>query len=123
MIAATPPVKISASYTFEAAHRLPKLPPEHKCHRLHGHNYKLDVIVSGELDARGFVMDFAELDDVVAPLVAIVDHRYLNEIDGLDNPTAEVIALWFRERIAAKIGKRHVTVRLWETPRYSVEVS
>ena len=115
-------VRIAATYSFEAAHRLPLLPPTHKCHRLHGHNYKLDVAICGPLDDRGFVVDYAELDAVVQPLVDALDHRYLNEIDGLENPTSEVMAVWFRQRIMTALPDYDPVVRIWETPRYWVEV-
>ncbi|MBS0241545.1 MAG: 6-carboxytetrahydropterin synthase QueD [Proteobacteria bacterium] len=113
---------ITASYTFEAAHRLPLLPQSHKCHRLHGHNYRLEVTVTGPLDDRGFVMDYAELDAVVAPFVAELDHRYLNEIAGLENPTSEMIVHWFKARIDAALPDWRAKLRLYETDRYWVEV-
>lgn len=114
-------VKIAATYSFEAAHRLPNLPDGHKCKRLHGHNYRLDVVIEGPLDERGFVMDYAELDAVVQPLVDQLDHQYLNDIAGLENPTSEVMALWFRSRIVGVLDLTP-TIRIWETPRYWVEV-
>lgn len=114
-------VRIAATYSFEAAHRLPLLPETHKCHRLHGHNYRLDVAIAGPLDGRGFVIDYAELDAVVQPLVDALDHRYLNDIEGLSNPTSEVMAVWFRERIMAAMPGYDPVVRIWETPRYWVE--
>jgi 6-pyruvoyltetrahydropterin/6-carboxytetrahydropterin synthase len=91
--------RIGRSYRFEAAHHLPHLPDGHKCKRLHGHNYRVEIVVRGQLDSRGFVRDFAEIDAEVAPLLAQVDHRLLNEVAGLENPTAEIIAAWFLERI------------------------
>lgn len=116
-------VRIAATYSFEAAHQLPLLPDGHKCKRLHGHNYRLDVSLSGPLDPRGFVLDYAELDAVVQPLVDSLDHRFLNDIEGLSNPTSEIMAHWFRDRIRAALPDfdSHV-VRIWETPRYWVEV-
>jgi 6-pyruvoyltetrahydropterin/6-carboxytetrahydropterin synthase len=66
---------------------------------LHGHNYRVEVVVSGKLDPRGFVMDFAEMDATIMPMIKEVDHRLLNEIAGLENPTAEIIANWFFQRI------------------------
>jgi len=92
--------RIARSYNFESAHFLPRVPEGHRCRRLHGHNYRVEVTFLAELDARGFVKDFAEIDEAVAPLVALVDHRVLNDIAGLDNPTAEIIAAWFLARIA-----------------------
>jgi 6-pyruvoyltetrahydropterin/6-carboxytetrahydropterin synthase len=115
-------VRIAATYQFEAAHQLPHLPDGHKCKRLHGHNYRLDVSITGPLDDRGFVIDYAELDAVVQPLVDRLDHRFLNEIEGLENPTSEVMALWFRERIMTGLPGYRPVVRIWETPRYWVEV-
>jgi 6-pyruvoyltetrahydropterin/6-carboxytetrahydropterin synthase len=118
-------VMIAASYSFEAAHHLPLVPDGHKCKRMHGHNYRLEVSVAGELDARGFVLDYAELDAAVQPLVDKLDHRLLNDIEGLDNPTSEVMALWFKSKILHKLPVKlgpQLTVRIYETPRYWVEV-
>lgn len=114
-------IRIAATYSFEAAHQLPHLPDGHKCKRLHGHNYRLDVSIAGDLDGRGFVIDYAELDGVVQPLVDMLDHRFLNDIDGLDNPTSEVMVRWFHERIKAALPAYDPTVRIWETPRYWVQ--
>jgi len=91
--------RIGRTYHFEAAHYLPLVPDGHKCKNLHGHNYRVEIVISGELDTRGFIKDFAEIDDMVAPLLQQVDHRLLNDIEGLENPTAEIIAAWFLERI------------------------
>ena len=91
--------RIGRSYRFEAAHFLPRLPKGHRCRNLHGHNYRVEIVVSGALDQRGFVRDFAELDAIVMPLVRQVDHKLLNDIEGLDNPTAEIIAAWFFEHV------------------------
>ncbi|GLR99830.1 MULTISPECIES: 6-carboxytetrahydropterin synthase QueD [Bradyrhizobium] len=113
-------VRIAAEYSFEAAHRLPMVPVDHKCHRLHGHNYKVEVSIIGELDRRGFVIDYAELDAVVRPIINSLDHRYLNEIPGLENPTSEILAEWLKDRIGAKIPFIP-TVRIYETLRYWVE--
>lgn len=117
-----PIVRVTATYSFEAAHFLPKVPEGHKCRRLHGHNYRVDVSVAGGLDARGFVLDYAELDAIVQPIIDELDHRCLNDIPELDNPTSEILALWLRDRIAKKAGITP-TIRLWETPRYQVEVA
>jgi 6-pyruvoyltetrahydropterin/6-carboxytetrahydropterin synthase len=114
-------VRIAATYTFEAAHRLPFVPDGHKCKRLHGHNYRIDVSIDGPLDERGFVIDYAELDNVVQPIIDSLDHRLLNDIPGLENPTSEIIALWLRDKITQKLPFTP-TIRIWETPRYWVEV-
>lgn len=93
-------MKIFKDVTFEAAHRLPKVPPEHRCHNLHGHNFRVRVECDGPLDPElGWVCDFAELDAALAPLVRQLDHKYLNEVEGLDNPTSEMIARWLLERL------------------------
>lgn len=92
--------RIGRTYRFESAHRLPHLPPEHKCRNLHGHNYRMEVVVRGSLDSRGFVKDFAEIDAEVHPLLKLVDHRLLNDVEGLENPTAEIIAAWFFRQIS-----------------------
>jgi 6-pyruvoyltetrahydropterin/6-carboxytetrahydropterin synthase len=92
--------RIGRTYRFEAAHRLPHLPDGHKCRNLHGHTYRVCIVMQGRLDGRGFVKDFAEIDADVCPLIELVDHRVLNDVEGLENPTAEVIAAWFLERIA-----------------------
>lgn len=116
-------MKIAADFSFEAAHRLPKLPDGHKCKNLHGHNYRLTVEVEGVLDERGFVMDYAELEEIVDPIIKRVDHRYLNEIDGLENPTSEVLVQWFMDQIKPQLPGKSVTLRIFETPRYYVEMS
>lgn len=86
---------IFKDFTFEAAHRLPNVPEGHKCARLHGHSFLVRVTVRGDVDPRlGWVMDFAELTRAFAPLHERLDHRYLNEIPGLENPTSEVLARW-----------------------------
>jgi 6-pyruvoyltetrahydropterin/6-carboxytetrahydropterin synthase len=96
---AAPQTRIGRTYRFEAAHYLPLVPEGHRCRNLHGHNYRLTIVVHGKLDARGFVKDFAEIDAVVALLIEQVDHRLLNDVEGLENPTAEIIAAWFFNRI------------------------
>ncbi len=93
--------RLERSYRFEAAHFLPKVPPGHKCARMHGHSYAIEVVVEGDVDPeRGWVVDFAEIDDHVAPLVRRLDHQVLNEIDGLANPTSELLAAWLWQHLA-----------------------
>ena len=87
-------------FQIEAAHRLPKVPAGHPCARLHGHSFRVEVHVSGEVDpASGWVMDFAELKTAFAPVFAQLDHNYLNDVPGLDNPTSERLAVWIWERL------------------------
>ena len=101
--------RIGRSYRFESAHFLPKVPEGHRCRNLHGHNYRVEVVATGALDGRGFVKDFAELDAWMAPLIAEVDHKLLNEVKGLENPTAEIIARWFLDRLPGC-----ERIRVWE---------
>jgi 6-pyruvoyltetrahydropterin/6-carboxytetrahydropterin synthase len=82
-------------FHIEAAHRLTGVPPTHKCARLHGHSFRIEVHVSGEVDpATGWVMDFADVKAAFAPIFERLDHHYLNEIEGLENPTSECLAEW-----------------------------
>lgn len=87
-------------FRFEAAHRLPRVPEGHKCARLHGHSFHVTVWVEGEVGTdTGWVTDFADLSDAFGPLHDQLDHRYLNEVPGLENPTSEVLARWIWERL------------------------
>ena len=93
-------MEIFKEFTFESAHRLPHVPEGHKCGRLHGHSYRVQVHVSGPVGERsGWVMDFADIKERFAPLHAQLDHRYLNELPGLENPTSELLARWIWDRL------------------------
>jgi 6-pyruvoyltetrahydropterin/6-carboxytetrahydropterin synthase len=93
-------MEIWKDFTFEAAHRLSNLPDDHKCSRLHGHSYRLRVTVQGKLEpALGWVLDYAMLKSAVQPTINRLDHYYLNDIPGLENPTAEEIAVWIWVRL------------------------
>ena len=93
-------MEIYKEFTFEAAHKLPNVPQGHKCQRLHGHSYRIQIWVKGELDKKlGWVMDFAEIKDAFEPLRLKLDHYYLNEIEGLENPTSEILAQWIWGRL------------------------
>ncbi len=92
---------VFTEFTFEAAHRLPNVAPDHKCARLHGHSFRAEVHVEGEVDAAsGWVMDFADIRAACEPVRLELDHHYLNEIAGLENPTSEVLAQWIWRRLA-----------------------
>lgn len=105
--------EIFKEFSFEAAHRLPNVPEGHKCARLHGHSYRVEIRVEGEVGAEsGWVVDFADLSAAFKPLHAQLDHYYLNEIPGLENPTSEVLAKWIWDRLEANLpGLKEVVVR------------
>lgn len=93
-------MEIFKKFTIEAAHRLPNLPEQHKCRRLHGHSFGIEIHVSGPLTPKeGWVMDFADLTRAFQPLYDQLDHHYLNDIPGLENPTSEILAHWIWERL------------------------
>lgn len=90
-----PQILVSRQYHFEAARQLDHLDKNHPCARLHGHSFALTISVGGKMDSsKGWIMDFAELDKFIAPIISQLDHRYLNDIKGLEMPTSEHIALW-----------------------------
>jgi 6-pyruvoyltetrahydropterin/6-carboxytetrahydropterin synthase len=87
-------------FTLESAHRLPNVPAGHKCARVHGHSFRIEIHVAGPLDpALGWVMDFADIKGAFEPLFEQLDHRYLNDIEGLENPTSERLAAWIWDRL------------------------
>ena len=114
--------RLERDYRFEAAHRLPMVPPGHKCARMHGHSYAVTVAIAGELDGpTGWLMDFAEIDERVLPIIRELDHRVLNEIEGLANPTSELLAAWLWQRVAAAVpGLVELTVAETPTSRCTV---
>lgn len=88
-------VRLSKSFHFEAAHDLPTFPEGHKCRRLHGHSFRFDVVVEGEVaPEKGYLIDYGDIKQATEPIVKQLDHYYLNEIPGLENPTSENIARW-----------------------------
>jgi 6-pyruvoyltetrahydropterin/6-carboxytetrahydropterin synthase len=98
--------EISRSYRIEAAHRLPHVPEGHKCARLHGHSFEITLHVTGEVDAHtGFILDYAEIDAAFAPWFERLDHHYLNEVPGLENPTSELLARFVLERVQLPKGR------------------
>lgn len=96
--------EIFKEFRIEAAHLLPNVPEGHKCRRLHGHSFLIGVHVSGEVgEASGWVCDFADLSAAFTPLFDQLDHRYLNEVPGLENPTSEHLARWVWDRLAPEL--------------------
>lgn len=106
-------VELTKTYGFEAAHRLPMVPADHKCARMHGHSFRVDIHVAGEIDeTHGWLVDYAEITAVVEPLIMReLDHRCLNDVPGLENPTSEMLCAWLWKRLAARLpGLAAITV-------------
>jgi 6-pyruvoyltetrahydropterin/6-carboxytetrahydropterin synthase len=109
-------MKITQAFRFEAAHWLPGVPPQHRCHRIHGHSYRVELRLDGAVDPRtGFVVDFFDFEKAFGPLMGLMDHSCLNDVRGLENPTAENIAVWIWERMTPLLPQL-CAVRVYETP-------
>ena len=106
-------MEVFSEFTFEAAHRLPNVPEGHKCSRLHGHSYRVEVHVRGEVDAHtGMVVDFADIKAAFKPVHDCLDHYYLNEVPGLENPTSENVARWIWDRLdGSRLRLSRIVVR------------
>lgn len=97
-------VRLVRDFAFDAAHRLPCAPPGHACGRVHGHSFGVQIACEGEIDPEaGWLIDFAEIERALRPLLDQLDHQYLNEIEGLENPTAEHIARWIWVRLKPRL--------------------
>jgi 6-pyruvoyltetrahydropterin/6-carboxytetrahydropterin synthase len=93
--------RLSKDFTFEAAQTLPNVPADHPCGKMHGHSFKVEVVVEGEVDPHmGWVYDHSRISVAMAPLLDILDHSYLNELEGLPNPTIENLAAWIWKRLS-----------------------
>jgi len=97
-------MEIFKEFSFESAHRLPNVPAGHKCARIHGHSFRCEVHVRGDVQREaGWVMDFADIKAAFEPLHDQLDHRFLNEVEGLSNPTSEILARWIWRHIAPSL--------------------
>jgi len=97
-------MEVFKEYSFNSAHMLPNVPPGHKCARIHGHTFIVSIHVSGDLkDDYDWVVDYAEISDIVRPVIAILDHQYLNDIARLENPTSENLAKWIWDKVAGQL--------------------
>ena len=97
-------LELATSFTFEASHQLAHAPEYSKCRRLHGHSWKADVHVAGDVDpTTGWVIDYDEIHRLCAPLHDALDHRHLNDVEGLENPTSEAIAVWIWNRLKPEL--------------------
>ena len=108
-------VELKKLYRFEAAHHLPRVPPGHKCARVHGHSYRVELLVRGPVDPEtGWLIDFADIDDHWQPLFLRFDHHNLNEVPGLENSPCENLAVYIHDAIKEKVPQL-VAVTVWET--------
>jgi len=107
-----PVVELVKDFRFEAAHYLPNLPEAHKCRRTHGHSFRGEIAVRGPVDPEiGWVIDFADLKRAIQPVVDRLDHYLLNEVEGLQNPTSELLAVWIWEKLRSQLpGLARVTI-------------
>lgn len=113
-------MEIYKDFSFDSAHFLPHVPDGHKCKNMHGHTYKLRVFIKGQPDPRlGWIMDFKELKDLVGPVIDQLDHKLINDIEGLENPTAENITIWIWNKIKPLLSNLS-KVELYETPTTGV---
>ena len=108
-------MEIFKEFSFEAAHRLPHVPPGHKCERLHGHSFRVILYVSGQVDESvGWILDFADIKAAFAPVLKRLDHYYLNDVEGLEYPTSENIARWIWKETRPRLPQLSKVV-LYET--------
>ncbi len=118
-----PPMRIALTKTFgfESAHHLPCFPEGHKCRRMHGHSFRVDVVIEGEVDPKlGYLQDFAEVKAAIKPVEVMLDHQVLNELPGLEVPTAEVLAKWIWDKLKPALPLLSA-VRVHETCTSSAE--
>lgn len=108
-------IEIYKEFTFEAAHKLPNVPDGHKCGRLHGHSYRVRLHLKGKIDSTtGWFIDFSDIKKVFKPTLNMLDHYYLNDIKGLENPTAEVLSVWLWNQVKNDLPQLHA-IEVMET--------
>ncbi len=113
-------MEIYKEFSFDSAHFLPNVPEGHKCRNMHGHTYKLRVFIKGKPDPLyGWIMDFKELKDAIAPIIDTLDHKLINDIPTLENPTAENITIWIWDKLKPMLAKLS-RIELYETPTTGV---
>lgn len=96
--------RLTKDFFFESAQTLPKVPVGHKCGAMHGHSFKMEISIEGEVNPEtGWIYDHAAISRAVNPLLELLDHRYLNEVPGLENPTIELMAGWFWQKLAPQL--------------------
>jgi len=113
--------RLTKDFRFESAQTLPNVPPTHKCGRMHGHSFLMEITVEGEVNpATGWIYDHSEISKAMNPLVEMLDHAYLNEIPGLENPTIELMAHWFWQKLAPQLpGLAEIVIHETPTARCS----
>ncbi len=110
---------IYKQFTFDSAHFLPRVPEGHKCGNMHGHTYTLTVFIEGEPDNQGWIMDYADLKKDIQPIIELIDHKVLNNISDLNNPTSELLSIWLWNRIKPLLpGLKKIELK--ETPTSGV---
>jgi len=113
-------MQLFKQFTFDSAHFLPNVPDGHKCKEIHGHTYLLKIFIEGTPDnTLGWIMDFAQLQKIIDPIVKSIDHKMLNNISGLENPTCEIVAIWLWDKIKPAVPLLS-RIELNETPASGV---
>ena len=108
-------IALRKTFDIQSAHWLPTFPEDHKCRRLHGHSFIIDVVVEGDVHLdKGYLLDYGDIKAAIAPIKEQLDHRLLNDIEGLENPTAEMLCKWIYDRLKPALADL-LLVRVHET--------